>query len=242
MTIIDELLIVLENGQIFSLEQIKKLLPDRTLQTVSSTLGRLVAKKYVDTIKTGKNIQYKINERGLNLVNGELSNIKFIRQNKWNGSWQIAVFNIPEKIRYARDIFRIKLTNLGFGRVLNSLWISCWNRSNEIMDIAKELKIEKYINLINTGKTKEADNKNIIENFEWDWNNLNKEYKKFINQSRLFFLSRKNSLEAKKLVYQYAKILDLDPRFPEELQPKKYLGKKAFEIYLKIRPYCYSKK
>jgi DNA-binding transcriptional regulator PaaX len=49
-------------------------------------------------------------------------------------------------------------------------------------------------------------------------------------------------LEAKKLVYQYAKILDLDPRFPLELQPKNYLGKKALETYLKIRPYCYPKK
>lgn len=242
MTIIDELLIILENGKKFTLSEIKKLLPKRSLQTISSTLGRLVAKQFVSIVKTDKINSYLINERGLDLINQTLSNIKYNQNLKWNGSWQIAIFNIPEKIRYARDTFRIKLTNLGFGRILNSLWISSQDKTGEIKQIGKDLKIEKYITLINTGKTKDTDNKNIANRFEWDWDSLNKNYKNFINQSKLFFISRKNNFEAKKLVYQYAKILNLDPQFPKELQPKNYLGTKASEMYLKIRPYCYPKK
>lgn len=239
MSIIDELLIFLDEGKTVNLNEIKKNLPDRTLQTVSSTLGRLEAKKWIKISKNKKEDEYQITPLGQDEVTKNLQEIKKMQRSAWDKSWQIITFNIPEKIRYARDAFRTNLEILGYGRVQNSLWISCQSNDTDLNKIISNLKINKYVTYFNTGELNAENQKKIVDSFEWNWELLNKNYKEFLAETRKFFFGKKNLFKAKKLVYMYSKILQCDPKFPKEIQPRSYLGNSAFEAYLKIRPYCY---
>jgi len=239
MSIIDELLILLDDSQSRELDAIKKILPKRTLQTVSSTLGRLEAKGWIKIIKQKNKNLYQITPSGQEEITNNLQEIKAMPKSKWNGMWQIVSFNVPEKIRFARDAFRLKLEMLGFGKIQNSIWISAWDNKTKLDKIIEDLAINKYVMYFSTGKLSEVDQKKIASSFEWDWNELNKKYREFLNQATVFSLSKKTVHQAKTLVYWYAKILKNDPKFPQEIQPKGYLGNKAFEAYQRIRPYCY---
>ncbi len=240
MSVIDEILVLLDDGNAVDLNFIKEKINGKTLQTISSTLGRLQAKGWISAKKEKKSKLFQITDIGQEEVTKNLAQIKELKDTKkWNGSWQVVVFNIPEKTRYARDTFRTKLESLGFGKIQGSLWISCQNHSEKLNEIIKQLKINNYVTVFSTGKLSGADGQLIANKFEWDWKNLNSEYKKFIDAAKKFLRSKKDSFEARALVYNYAKILKLDPRFAEEIQPKDYLGAKAFEIYEKIREYCY---
>lgn len=240
MSVIDEILVLLDDGNAVELSFIREKIKGKTLQTVSSTLGRLEAKGWISIKKEKKQKLFQITSLGQEEVTKNLSRIKELKKLKtWNGSWQIVVFNIPEKNRYARDVFRTKLESIGFGKIQGSLWISARAHDEDLNEIIKKLKINNFVTVFNTGKLSESDGLDLANKFEWDWKNLNAEYKKFIDNSKRFLKSKKDNFEARVLVYNYAKILKLDPQFAEEIQPKDYLGNKAYEMYEKVRTFCY---
>lgn len=239
MSIIDELLIMLDGPKPIELDFIKKELTKRTLQTISSTLGRLEAKGWIKITKQENKKLYQITDAGQEEITNNLQEIKTMPKDKWDGSWQIVSFNVPEKIRFARDAFRLKLESLGFGKIQNSLWIGVWDNKKKLDKSIDDLGISKYVIYFSTGKLDEINQKKIARSFEWKWDDLNKEYREYLNQSAFFFLSKKSTYQAKKMVYWYAKILKNDPKFPNEIQPNSYLGIRAFEAYQRIRPYCY---
>jgi len=242
MSIIDELMILLdENGQL-SIEDIRAAIPNRTFQIISSSLGRLQTRGWVKSSKNQSKIFFEITQAGSNEVTQTLSEIKKINSKTWNGSWQIVVFNIPERERFRRDTLRQKIEKLGFGRIENSLWLSPRDNSSYLDKIIHDLKIKNYVTYFNTGKLNSEESLKISQKFQWDWPGLDKKYRDFIFKAKNFIAyGKKNVYNARLLVYYYAKILLDDPKFPESINPKDYLGQKAFSLYNKIRPYCYNK-
>ncbi|OGY59735.1 MAG: CRISPR-associated endonuclease Cas2 [Candidatus Colwellbacteria bacterium RIFCSPLOWO2_01_FULL_48_10] len=78
----------------------------------------------------------------------DLENMKINKQTKWDGKWRILMFDIPEKIRVARDSFRTKLRQLGFVRFQQSVWICPYPCENEIDFIGELFRIRSHLNLI----------------------------------------------------------------------------------------------
>lgn len=244
MSLIDDVLVYSDGQQIFVMDKLIKIFGKNKKQVIASSLGRLTAKKLIEK-KAGN--EFSITESGKQRINSILKNIKIYshvqnytsQQASKNSNWQILFFNIPEKQRSSRDIFRNYLINLGFGKIQDSVWASYHDFTVEINELTKILSIQNMITLISVPNTESKDNY-ILNKIQWDWNLLNSQYKYFINSAEKF-LSQKNKdcLCAKKLVFDFAKILQKDPKLPISLQPKNALTNKAFIIYQKIRPYCY---
>ena len=51
---------------------------------------------------------------------------------KWDRKWRIILFDIPEKIRKARDVFRYHLNQLGFYEFQKSVFVHPYNCKDEI--------------------------------------------------------------------------------------------------------------
>src|SRR5690606_721888 len=124
MTVIDELLVLLDDGVERTLDECAILLPDRTKQTLSSTLGRLSGTGWVETKRDRLRAtnSYRITEAGSEVVTRTLQHLKIAADDQWDGTWLFVLFNIPERQRKYRDILRNRLSGIGFGRVQNSLW------------------------------------------------------------------------------------------------------------------------
>jgi phenylacetic acid degradation operon negative regulatory protein len=239
MSIIDDVLVLLDDETELSLDEIKKNLPRKSVQSISSALGRLTSKGWVTMNKKNNSKIFKISSEGRQVITRHLNRIREKENNKWDHSWLVVVFSIPEKQRKARDLFRKSLVEKGFLRLHNELWISFWDRRKAIEKEISLLKINTFCTVFKISKLTEVDQKNVVDNLIWNEKKLNDEYKDFINSAKSFLKTKKEGYKARLLVYKYSQTVALDPNFPDEIEPKDYLGDQAYKIYLKIRPYCY---
>ena len=241
MSLIDDVLILADNVNEFGVDQAVNNTGCKK-QIVASTLGRLTSKGLLKKKVANKQSQYSITNFGRQRINSILENIKLYNfKSSTNSSWQIVIFDIPEKIRSTRDTFRNSLIKFGFGKLQDSIWVSYHNQTSLLDELLDSLKIQDRVNIIFTSKISVADEKLLINKINWDWTDINSQYKIFIAEASKFLANKnKDSFNAKRLVFNFAKSMQKDPKLPGNLQPKNALTQKAYSIYLKIRPYCYS--
>ena len=86
------------------------------------------------------------NERYLKITSkGKLKLIKNKVLKNWDGLWRIIAFDIEEKRKKTRDVFRNKLTELGCQPFQKSVWITPNDISSELEEIISILNIEKNV-------------------------------------------------------------------------------------------------
>lgn len=241
MTVIDELMVLLDDKTARTLDECSFVLPDRTRQTLSSTLGRLVAKGWVaiERDRLRRMNTYVITEAGTFCITKTLQHLKLADDETWNHKWLFVFFNIPESQRKFRDVLRNRLANIGFGRVQNSVWATARDIRFEFDDLLAMKTIKDSITLLQPTLTNE-DEQAMMKAFDWDWSTLNKEYDRFIDRSQSFLGKKQHdNYQAKLLVFTYAKLLSQDPKLPSHLEPDNYKRKKAHEYYKKVQPFCY---
>lgn len=107
---------------------------------IAEAVKRLSRKKLIDVdCKTGKVVLNKRGQRLLILL-GE-GKIKLRKQKNWDGKWRMAIFDIPEKRRRSRQQLRFLLSNIGFLRLQDSVWIYPY----EAEEIITLLKIDNFL-------------------------------------------------------------------------------------------------
>jgi len=64
---------------------------------------------------------------------------------KWDGLWRIIAFDIDEKRRKTRDLFRVKLRDLGCKPIQKSVWITPRDISFELQELLLILNLEDNV-------------------------------------------------------------------------------------------------
>ncbi len=240
MSIIDDLLILVEDSKKITLDIVCRKMKGYRRQTISSGLGRLSAKDLINKQNIDKQNCFIISKNGREIIDRELDNIKYINQKNYPLNWFIVIFNIPEKLRKYRDELRRQLINHGFGRLHDSVWFSKQNQKQSIQKIINDFNLSSNVVFLETKEFNRDENKKMIEKLNWNWKDINKKYKIFIsNVNRYLDFKNKETYRAKQLVYELAKIIKSDPKLPDYLYNKDYKKEKAIKLYKKIRPYCY---
>lgn len=236
MTIIDKLLVLFDDKKARSLEEVYSDYTDYTSQVLSSSMGRLVSRGWLMKTKTGK--KYQITKGGREFMSLNLECLSNIDEER-SPNFYFLMFNIPEKQRLARDIIRVFLKKVGFGQLHNAVWISYKKYDKELDKIIEVLKIKnKTISF--SVKITSLETVKIIKLCQWNLSEIKKDYNEFIKVAKKFLASKnKKKIPARNLVYQLAVIVRKDPLIPFEYYPKDFFGKTAFELYYKIRKYCY---
>ena len=62
--------------------------------------------------------------------------------------WLMIIFDIPEKRRKDRALFRFYLYNLGFQKIQQSVWISPYDIYDEVKEVIKKLGLNRYIKVL----------------------------------------------------------------------------------------------
>ncbi|EKD56660.1 MAG: Repressor in the phenylacetic acid catabolism [uncultured bacterium] len=241
MSIIDDLLILTDNLNSITLSEIGDNLPNQSKQIIASALGRLTSKKLIDKKISQNNTSFIITKSGRDKINSTLNSVKLYSDKRNdNHSWQFVIFDIPEKNRSSRDAFRNYLISLGFGKLQDSIWVSSHNYYDDIHKTIKILNIQNLVTVISTANLSNIQEQELIDKTNWNWKDINNSYQEYIKESNKFLTNKnKTSYNARRLVFKFAKTLTRDPKLPEYLQPKKTLTGEAFNIYQKIRSFCY---
>jgi phenylacetic acid degradation operon negative regulatory protein len=149
-------------------------------QRVYLYLNRLYKKGFIHKIKKEKNIFFTSKKLPYDIIFTNLEKLKIESyKHKWDGKWRLVIYDIPEKKRGKRNLFRMFIKELGFGKVKESCWISPYDFSSQIYDFTKRERIIKYICVhegkLFTGKSIDATVEEI-----WHLKELDEKYKKFI--------------------------------------------------------------
>lgn len=113
-------------------------------------------KKQVNNLYRSKLVRRQVNKDGtitlvltnkgkMKALTYEFENIKLEKKKDWDGKWRIVMFDIPEKQRVARDVFRSKIKNIGFYELQHSVFAFPYECENEIEFIIENYKISKWV-------------------------------------------------------------------------------------------------
>ena len=67
---------------------------------------------------------------------------------QWDNKWRVVVFDIPEKIKKAREAVRECLKNLGFYEFQKSVFVHPYNCKDEIEYLIEFYDLRKFIRFI----------------------------------------------------------------------------------------------
>ncbi|MDH4358555.1 MAG: hypothetical protein OEV37_01225 [Candidatus Berkelbacteria bacterium] len=219
-----ELLVILEEKGSVSLRDFK-LWPSGTFR---GTVGKmesmgLIVKKNIDGL-----VFFSLSEKGFSYLN-RILDVIHNGVSHWDGKWRFVSFSIPEKKRFIRDKFRRYLESIGLKPYLNSLWVSPKDCKSNISKIAERLGVKNYLILI----CEQTElNQELIK--IWDFEKFRKMYEEFIDESENV-ITLKDKLEAKKMILNYAFILNSEPNLPIELMPNDWPRFRANMQYKKLR-------
>lgn len=149
---------------------------------------------------------------------------KFFGGRKWDGNWYLVVYDIPEKFKRRRNIFRENLKRLGFGQLQASVWVGPFNFFGEIEKIIHNYDLVPYVILSISDKLGKKEARILAENV-WHLRELNTFYGDL--------LTRLNKEKKDDLYFGYLRILGKDPQLPSELLPLDWQGEAAHRIFRK---------
>lgn len=215
---------------------------DRSLR---SALSRLKSRGYIESKRSGKNASYTLTDIGRATV-ALVREDKLKRQLPWEGNWHIVTFDIPERLRHMRDMLRLRLLALGYGRLHTSVMISPYDTNREVRKVLKEYGIEEYVELF-SAKYEGSKNLKKLALKVWNLKRLEDQYKVFISQYKPELKAIKSEVKKKaldpsfaylkksELEEAYSRIALYDPDLPEEMLPRGWIGSKAKELYEEYR-------
>lgn len=98
------------------------------------SINRLIRQKYVTVVENSDgSTTIKITQNGMfRALTYQLDTLQLKRPKNWDGKWRVVIFDVPEKYRRLRDIFRMRLGQLGLYQLQESVYVSPYACFKEI--------------------------------------------------------------------------------------------------------------
>jgi phenylacetic acid degradation operon negative regulatory protein len=212
-------------------------------QSVRSAVYRMCRGGLLKVRHNGTKSYYSLTESGLALLEEGRQRIFDKKKTKWDGSWSVVVYFIPEEKREARDTLRQELTWMGYGPLSTATWISPNDLSKEVEELAGRLKIREYLQVFRATHLGFSSPKEIISRC-WDLKRIHRGYAGFINEYQGKLEGYREQLrrgeniepgecfaERFKLIHEYRRLPFFDPDLPEELLPDNWLRSRARGLF-----------
>ena len=134
--------------------KILKSLPKDWRQIKTERLYRIVREFYNDRL-----VDYKEDKDGFvkivltkegqkKALKFKLDDMEIKRPAKWDGEWRIVIFDIPEKLKKAREALRMKLKELGFLELQKSVFVLPYECEDEINFIVEVFLIRLFVRFV----------------------------------------------------------------------------------------------
>lgn len=94
-------------------------------------------------------VEQEKNEEGKTILKLTTLGREFLGKDEaWDGKYRIIIWDIPEKKRVIRNLFRRRLKEWGFKNLQRSVWISKKNATDKLRKLISDLDLEKWIIVI----------------------------------------------------------------------------------------------
>lgn len=92
----------------------------------------------------------KISKRGMEILEMLKASEITIKKTKWDRTWRIVAYDIPNKFKNERDYFRRKLINLGFKKIQESIWVIPYECKEEIAIFVQSIGLSPFVMFMTT--------------------------------------------------------------------------------------------
>jgi phenylacetic acid degradation operon negative regulatory protein len=147
----------------------------------------------------------------------------------WDEKFYLVTYDIAESRKKERELLREYLKRIGAGMIQESVWLTPYDPNDILREFAKERKLKGSIivsNLGRDGSVGEEDMKDLLRRI-YKLDKINKDYEEFLEKFTDVQIS------ASQTPFAYWRILKNDPQLPFELLPNDWLGRKAYQLFLK---------
>ena len=212
-------------------------------QSIRSAVSRMCRAGLLKVRHNGVRSYYSLTEEGHSLLTKGTQRIFVRKNNQWDGSWSIVIYSVPERRREARDRLRLELSWMGYGPLSQATWISPYDLTKEMEDLAERLQIKEYIQMFQAKHQGSINPKKIVSQC-WDLGRIHERYANFIAKYRPkleYHLKRLQAgenvepgecfVERFNLIHEYRKLPFLDPDLPQELLPENWLRPQAAALF-----------
>lgn len=101
---------------------------------------------YINTFTENKEKYLELTPKGLNHIKKVMAyEIKINKPERWDKKWRVIIFDVPEKMRNERDIFRRAIKNTGFIQIQKSVHVYPFECAQEISELSEKLGISEYV-------------------------------------------------------------------------------------------------
>jgi len=187
-------------------------------------IDRLYNKGYIHKIRKGKGLLIRFSRKPGFCGRDHTHRLKIENATKkWDGKWRLLIYDIPEEMRSKRNLLRVFISELGFGKIQESCWASAHDFNTPIYDFCRE---HKLIDCICLYEGKFFAGKNIDELIKnaWDLTAIAAEYTQLIASCKenIETITRNKSkpIECFRVYYEvyssYQKVIGRDPYLPDE--------------------------
>jgi phenylacetic acid degradation operon negative regulatory protein len=214
-------------------------------QAIRSAVSRMCSQDLLKVRRVERKSYYSLTENGQSLLNKGTQRIFMRKNNQWDGNWHIVIYSIPEQRRDARDRLRLELSWMGYGHLSEATWISPYDLTKEVEDLAWRLHVREYMQmfLFKAKHEGSTDPRKIVSRC-WDLGKIHERYANFINKYRPKleynlkrlkagenFESSECFVERFNLIHEYRKLPFIDPDLPWELLPENWLRPEAAGLF-----------
>ena len=212
-------------------------------QAIRSAVSRMCRAKLLKARRTGQKSYYSLTKDGHRLLTEGAQRIFQRKNSHWEETWNIVTYSIPEQRRKARDRLRLELNWMGYGTLGEATWISPYDLTKEVEDLAERLKIRDCVQIFQAKNQGFTDAKKIVS-LGWDLSRIHDKYASFIEkyqpklENHLRRLRAGEAIEPSEcfverfgLIHEYRKLPFFDPDLPKELLPENWLRPKAAALF-----------
>ncbi|MFH1771282.1 MAG: CRISPR-associated endonuclease Cas2 [Candidatus Omnitrophota bacterium] len=197
--------------------------PEFKTSNLNMQISRLYKKGYISKIRKGKSVFVSLVENFWKIKENSIEEKNNKHKKKWDKKWRLLIYDIPEEKKRRRNRLRRYIKDLGYGKVQDSCWVSCYDFGDQLYRFARQENILDYL-CIYEGKFfigKKIDD--MVEEI-WQLKKLHKRYDELIkNCSEAIETVRTRDAEASQwyslyyyLYKDYIAILKDDPCLPVE--------------------------
>lgn len=121
--------------------------------SIKRTAQKLWRKGYVEIKTEGKDSVVKLTNKGrVEILKNNLDTLEIKKPNSWDKQWRLVIFDIPEKEKAKREIFRDKLKRLGFFQMQESVFVFPYPCEKELLFLREVLEIPHSVKLIRANR------------------------------------------------------------------------------------------
>ncbi|SKG70342.1 PaaX domain-containing protein, C-domain [Mycobacteroides abscessus subsp. bolletii] len=204
--------------------------------TVRVVMTRLRKEGWFDSVKSGREVSYVLNDKSWRLLDDGRSRIFERHPDEWDRTWTQALVDEAGMDREQRKRIEKALTWWGFGSYGGPVWLSPHDREKQLREMLSgddELRLQ-FLRCQTAGVLSDR----TLADRCWNLEELDADYQLFIDEFRPQLARYRRAVSGPEalvqnitLIHSYRRYPFRDPDLPQPLLPARWRGRTAHQVF-----------